>query len=123
MRNFRYAVAYGVSGWSSVDQDDLGQVVTLVDVEPKPLDRVCHYGDDTGFRAPPAPDRDTSDLILARIPPTTPRPAVLVLDWSSPIHYGGQPLPCRCCGRGAYLRDGQGRPCHKVCAELEGAHV
>ncbi|NES28954.1 hypothetical protein GCE86_19645 [Micromonospora terminaliae] len=37
------------------------------------------------------------------------------LVWSG--HATGDPMPCRLCGRPALMRDAEGRPCHKVCAE------
>ncbi|MGK5555853.1 hypothetical protein ACSNOI_29970 [Actinomadura kijaniata] len=40
------------------------------------------------------------------------------LDWDDRAHWGGgRRLPCHLCGRLAFLRDEQGRPCHKTCAE------
>ncbi|MFI0451217.1 hypothetical protein [Actinomadura sp. 6N118] len=45
------------------------------------------------------------------------RPSV-GLDWRDSAHWGGgKRLPCVHCRRGAFCRDGQGRPCHKTCAE------
>lgn len=42
------------------------------------------------------------------------------LDWSDrSIHHLARPARCRVCGQVAHLRDGQGRACHKVCAERE----
>jgi len=38
-----------------------------------------------------------------------------VLDWSR--HRTGPPRPCVRCGQPALMRDRDGRPCHKVCAE------
>lgn len=47
-----------------------------------------------------------------------PRPgARLGLDWSK--HDVGRAAKCRLCGRPAWLRDENGKPCHKVCAEDE----
>jgi hypothetical protein len=37
------------------------------------------------------------------------------LDWHT--HKSGDPMPCRICRRPALMRDADGRPCHKVCAE------
>lgn len=37
------------------------------------------------------------------------------LNWSR--HATGDPMPCRLCRRPALMRDAEGRPCHKVCAE------
>lgn len=42
-----------------------------------------------------------------------------VLDWRS--HKVGARLKCRLCVEKALMRDGQGKPCHKVCAEREAA--
>lgn len=39
------------------------------------------------------------------------------LDWLDRDHWNGRPAPCRHCGRPTPLRDGAGRPAHKVCAE------
>ena len=39
------------------------------------------------------------------------------LDWFSGQHFGRRPEPCRHCQRPAGLRDDDGRPAHKVCAE------
>jgi len=46
------------------------------------------------------------------------------LDWRSSAHWnGGRMLPCRHCGRLAFLRDERGVPCHKTCAELAAAEL
>ena len=37
------------------------------------------------------------------------------LDWRH--HRVGPPLPCRLCTRPALMRDENGEPCHKVCAD------
>jgi hypothetical protein len=40
------------------------------------------------------------------------------LDWRAHHHWNsGRRLPCRYCGRPAFLRDEQGIAAHKVCAE------
>ena len=50
------------------------------------------------------------------------------LAWSGDRHWSETVSPCRCCGTGTHVRDEQGRPCHKRCAEAElaaevvGAH-
>lgn len=48
--------------------------------------------------------------------PLPTAPLLPAFDWR-----GGQVgytrLACRICGRGAFCRDEDGRPCHKVCAE------
>lgn len=41
-------------------------------------------------------------------------------DWHS--HWVGNPKPCRICERDAYMRDCNGQPCHKVCADNEYAN-
>lgn len=43
-------------------------------------------------------------------------PGTRLLDWS---HTGtvGPPQPCRICHRPALMRDPDGKPCHKTCAE------
>lgn len=43
----------------------------------------------------------------------------VVLDWHK--HKLGARLTCRLCPQKALMRDEQGRPCHKVCAEREAA--
>jgi hypothetical protein len=40
---------------------------------------------------------------------------------AAPRHWAALALPCRCCRGNTHLRDEQGRPCHKVCAETEAA--
>jgi hypothetical protein len=40
------------------------------------------------------------------------------LDWST--HKAGDRRPCRLCGDPAFMRDANGRPCHKTCAEQAG---
>jgi hypothetical protein len=42
-----------------------------------------------------------------------------VLDWRA--HKVGAPKPCRLCGAPAIMRDADGLPCHKVCAERAAA--
>ncbi|MEU4570808.1 hypothetical protein [Micromonospora sp. NPDC023956] len=43
------------------------------------------------------------------------KPTAVGLDWSR--HKVGDPRPCRICRRPALMRDANGIPCHKVCAE------
>lgn len=40
-----------------------------------------------------------------------------VLDWRGAIHWGGSLGPCRFCGQQTRLRDDNGEPAHKTCAE------
>lgn len=42
-----------------------------------------------------------------------------ILNWRS--HKVGARLKCRLCPDAAWMRDEQGQPCHKVCAEREAA--
>ncbi|WP_327385001.1 hypothetical protein [Streptomyces sp. NBC_01207] len=51
-------------------------------------------------------------------PPSSEPPTTGLLDWTDSRHwdYGG-PRPCRWCEKPTQLRDGKGRPSHKVCAE------
>lgn len=45
-----------------------------------------------------------------------------VLDWSdSKRHWGPRRRPCRYCKGPTNLRDEEGRPSHKVCAEMRRA--
>lgn len=39
------------------------------------------------------------------------------LDWSSPEHYSEERGRCRHCRRLTHMRDDDGRPAHKACAE------
>jgi hypothetical protein len=42
-----------------------------------------------------------------------------VLDWRDRSHWSDRDKRCRVCGRLTPLRDDNGQPCHKVCAERE----
>jgi hypothetical protein len=102
------------------ETDDLDRIVKMVDVTPRPVDRACHYGEETGIRGAPAPVRDDGDPVLARARTATAHPMpALVLDWTAPSHWASVALPCRHCGQTTQLRDEQNRPSHKVCAEAE----
>ncbi|GLY21680.1 competence protein CoiA family protein [Micromonospora sp. NBRC 101691] len=48
-----------------------------------------------------------------------PATASVSLNWSK--HAAGEPRPCRVCQKPALMRDQDGRPCHKVCAESQAA--
>ncbi|MEW1638608.1 hypothetical protein AB0469_31690 [Streptomyces sp. NPDC093801] len=54
-----------------------------------------------------------------RRPRRTPTalPASGVLDWSDKSHWARTQAPCRYCQRPTFLRDDDGRPADKVCAE------
>ncbi|MEY9934273.1 hypothetical protein ABH926_008938 [Catenulispora sp. GP43] len=41
----------------------------------------------------------------------------VMLDWSDRAHWSPLARPCRHCGRVTNLRDDEGEPAHKVCAE------
>lgn len=42
------------------------------------------------------------------------------LNWTEPGHYDPGPArPCRCCGTPTHMRDNNGLPCEKGCAEDE----
>lgn len=46
-----------------------------------------------------------------------------LLDWSGSEHFSTDARPCRYCGTPTHLRDSQGRPADKVCAEIALAEV
>lgn len=46
-----------------------------------------------------------------------------LLDWSDSAHFATDTRPCRHCGAPTHLRDVQGRPADKVCAERALAEV
>lgn len=45
----------------------------------------------------------------------SPRP--VAFNWRDRKHWGGKLRPCKHCGRATPLRDYDGKPSHKVCAE------
>lgn len=45
--------------------------------------------------------------------------AHVALDWRDPRHFARRRMPCRVCRNPTFLRDGEGRPCDKTCAEKE----
>lgn len=45
-----------------------------------------------------------------------------VLNWRDRKHWHPDKRPCRLCGKTTHLRDENGRPCHKVCAERSRAN-
>lgn len=52
-----------------------------------------------------------------RAPPPAPPPGGL-LNWTdASVHWSWTQKPCRYCGFPTNLRDSQGKPAHKVCAE------
>jgi len=50
-----------------------------------------------------------------RAPPT--QPSTGVLDWSDRSHWARTQAPCRYCRTPTFLRDDDGLPADKVCAE------
>lgn len=92
----------------------------------KPNDPECRYGQDGGYRSPPAPIRDDgSPVVTAATRGTRPVPrprrqpaTVPALNWSDRAHWnGGRTAPCHLCSRPAFLVDDAGRPAHKTCTE------
>ncbi|MFE1230600.1 hypothetical protein [Streptomyces sp. NPDC058745] len=51
--------------------------------------------------------------------PKQPGPGRL-LDWRSSEHWAPDSRPCRYCSKGTQMRDNDGRPSHKTCAEEQG---
>lgn len=49
--------------------------------------------------------------------------ASVVLDWRGSEHWSPRLYRCRLCPGLTQLRDEEGRPCHKCCAEQEATHV
>lgn len=45
------------------------------------------------------------------------------LDWRPSAHWSGSRRPCRLCGSTTHLRDGAGRPAHKVCVQGQVADL
>lgn len=45
--------------------------------------------------------------------------AHVALDWRDPKHFARRRMPCRVCRNPTFLRDSEGRPCDKTCAEKE----
>ncbi|MET8909497.1 hypothetical protein [Micromonospora sp. NPDC004551] len=93
-----------------------GGAVTMT---PRELDLDCNYGVDTGHRRPPAAPRDPRGAVVVDLGGSVAKKLAIIFDWSK--HASGEPLPCRFCGAGAWMRDSEGRPCHKACAEDEAA--
>lgn len=55
-----------------------------------------------------------------RVIPAQRRPLASSLNWSR--NAAGDPRACRICRKPALMRDSDGRPCHKVCAESQPTH-
>jgi len=47
--------------------------------------------------------------------------AAAVLDWREAHHWSPMTRPCRHCGQPTHLRDDDGTPAHKTCAEIAAA--
>ncbi|MGZ0146472.1 competence protein CoiA family protein [Kribbella sp. WER1] len=93
------------------------------EVRERPLDPSCKYGEETGFRAPPTPIRDTGEPVPVPHLRPGPDPRAIrrpeLLDWSHPSHWSVEARPCTMCGGLTNLRDERARPMHKVCAEAQ----
>ncbi|WP_427894230.1 hypothetical protein ACQHIV_13580 [Kribbella sp. GL6] len=91
------------------------------EVRERPLDRICRYGEETGFRSAPTQIRDAGEAVAiphvrADLDLRIAREQV-VLDWSDQTHWSNEPRHCRACGGLTNLLDDDRRPMHKVCAE------
>ncbi|MEU2487121.1 hypothetical protein ABZ593_21240 [Streptomyces sp. NPDC012617] len=53
----------------------------------------------------------------------SPLPVNGLLNWGSSAHWDAQELPCRYCGQPTHLRNDQGAPADKVCAEASLAQI
>lgn len=107
----------GLKPVTNVELDpDARSVATMT---PRELDLSCNYGVDTGYRRPPAPPRDPrGPVVVGTRDLMNSRPGI-GLNWTR--HASGDRAPCRLCGKGAFTRDENNRPCHKTCAEEEAA--
>jgi hypothetical protein len=59
--------------------------------------------------------RACEERIGPLIPSPRPAPEAISLNWAK--NAVGDPQPCWLCRKPAFMRDDNGRPCHKVCAE------
>ncbi|MFI8278557.1 hypothetical protein ACIGBH_27525 [Streptomyces sp. NPDC085929] len=55
--------------------------------------------------------------MTGRRPRRAPPPATGVLDWSDRSHWARVQAPCKHCGAPTFLRNDDGLPADKVCAE------
>lgn len=59
------------------------------------------------------PETQPPELVRRTLPPSQ------LLDWRDREHWSGRRLCCRLCGHLTNLRDEDGTPMHKVCAEQD----
>ncbi len=67
----------------------------------------------------PRPGSPAVKPAVPRQPGPGDRVADRLLDWRSSEHWSAEPRPCRYCSRATNLRDEDGVPSHKTCAEAE----
>ncbi len=123
------------------DTDSGGEdpLVKTVDAVGRVVDRYCRYQQRPrrdGHRREEKQERPPA-AIPVRLRPETTEPTThptgsgrapqarrqsstsrITLDWSGPEHWSQSQQPCRICDQPTQLRDPQGQPCHKVCAEV-----
>jgi len=74
------------------------------------------FTEGTEYLSVPAPHARGGNLETLRTLRTDRQPSMpVILDWHT--HKIGPPARCRICRRDALMRDAEGKPCHKVCAE------
>ncbi|MGW9436105.1 hypothetical protein [Streptomyces sp. NPDC055607] len=71
--------------------------------------------------APPAPAPVAVPPAVPRQPGPDDRPEERLLDWRSSIHWSPESRQCRYCSVTTNLRDEQGVPSHKTCAEADSS--
>ncbi|CAM5514035.1 putative protein OS=Streptomyces rimosus subsp. rimosus (strain ATCC / DSM 40260 / JCM 4667 / NRRL 2234) OX=1265868 GN=SRIM_040615 PE=4 SV=1 [Streptomyces rimosus subsp. rimosus] len=72
-------------------------------------------------QAAPHPPSPAVKPAVPRQPGPGDRMVKRLLDWRSGEHWSAEPRPCRYCSRATNLRDEDGVPSHKTCAETQGA--
>jgi hypothetical protein len=94
---------------------------------PQPLEYYCNYSDGDSphprtptIQRPGSATQPAGVRLINPAPPGHPGYARIQLNWSDPWHMTHDLRSCRFCGQHTYLRDDNGRPCHKVCAEARG---
>lgn len=68
----------------------------------------------------PTVQRPTAPPVVEPAVPRQPGLGERLLDWRSSEHWSPEPRPCRYCSRPTNLRDEEGVPSHKACAEARG---
>lgn len=97
----------------------LGGMIVRADSSPRLREQACRYGQDSGYRSPPAVARDQAEPVSVSLTHSAMPLQMAFLDWTGPQHWAAQALPCRLCRKPVNTRDDQARPCHKTCAEKE----